>query len=247
MAVLLALATVAAACSGGDGDGGDGEAAPAPSGEPLPSAGTADGATSSVTVGTSAPATSGPSATTLPPVPETGVPGLDSDDAVCRSWSRFAGSFQAVAVAAAFGDPAAATQLEVLAAPTVTDAYDELLAAWPAELAGERDAVADGYLGPFARRAQAALDALEAAGAGPEETDVIMTAWEEALARRDPSTPELAVTVPDDVGALVEEAAAGLPAFGDDPTLRLAVSVPDTEAYLAANCPDRGTLSGTGG
>src|SRR5690606_10449555 len=87
---------------------------------------------------TSPPAASSTSAVEVPEVtvPETGVPGLDSDVDVCRAWSEFAGSYQVVAVAAAFGDDTAdVARLEVIASPVVAGAYDDMVADWPDELA----------------------------------------------------------------------------------------------------------------
>ena len=48
----------------------------------------------------------------------------------------------------------------------------------------------DDYLGPFARRADRALIALESAGADPTAIDAIVAAWETALAERDPAQGE---------------------------------------------------------
>ena len=146
----------------------------------------------------------------LATIPAVGVPGLDSDEVVCRAWSRFAGSFQVVSVAASFGsgDAEDVAGLEVIAAPTVTAAYGDLIANWPAELAEEADAVADGYLGPFARRADRALAALQSAGADATTIDTIVAAWETALAGRDPSEPEIVVELPDTVQAIVDAAAS---------------------------------------
>lgn len=189
----------------------------------------------------------------LPAVPEVGTPGLDSDDVVCRAWSRFGGSFQVVAVAAAFGagDPDAVAALEVIASPTVTAAYDDLVTNWPDELEDEAEAVADGYLGPYARRADRALAALEAAGADAPTQETIVAAWETALAGRDPSDPEIVVVLPVDVQAIVDVAASALAAqvvpVPSDPSLVTDVDVPLTEQYLADNCPDRGTLGGVDG
>jgi hypothetical protein len=186
----------------------------------------------------------------LPVVPEIGVPGLDSDDVVCRAWSRFGGSFQVVAVAAAFGagDPEAGAALEVIASPTVTAAYDDLVANWPDELGDEAEVVADGYLGPFARRADRALAALEAAGADATAKETIVAAWEAALAARDPNDPEIVVALPAPIQAIVDVAASELAGqivpIPADPSLVSDVEVPLTEQYLDDNCPDRGTLGG---
>ena len=189
----------------------------------------------------------------LATIPEVGVPGLDSDEVVCRAWSRFAGSFQVVSVAASFGsgDAEDVASLEVIAAPTVTAAYADLVANWPDELADEADAVADDYLGPFARRADSALAALESAGADATAIDTIIAAWETALEGRDPTVPEITVELPDTIQTIVDAAASELAAqlvpIPSDPSLVVAVDVPLTDQYLADNCPDRGTLGGVDG
>lgn len=183
-------------------------------------------------------------------VPEEGVPGLDSDDAFCSSWSRFAGSFQVVAVTAAFGSgsPEQLAALEVAAAPTVTEAYRRLLDNWPDELADEADLVADEFLGPFARRLDVAEAMLGEVGADPDAIAAIDAAWLDGLARRDPTTPEFVVDLPDELWALIDEAAAEFAqqrvAFTQDPSLVTDVQTPLTSEYLAASCPDQGTLSG---
>ena len=198
-------------------------------------------------------------APTLPPpeppvtvseLDEIGTPGLDSDDAFCSSWSRFAGSFQVVAVTAAFGSgpPEQLAALEVAAAPTVTTAYDDLLANWPEELAEEEAIVADEFLGPFARRLDEARAALDAVGADAATITTISDAWLTGLAQRDPATPEFIVDLSDDEWATIDEAAAVFAAqrvpFGTDPSLVTNVVTPLTDEYLAISCPDQGTLSG---
>jgi hypothetical protein len=194
--------------------------------------------------------TSSPSSAPLETLPPIGVPGLDSDDLFCRSWSRFGGSFQVVAVAAAFapGEPVDVYALEVVAAPVVDAAFDELLANWPAELESERDDVAERFLGPYARRAELALERFVAAGATDEQVETVQAAWLDALARRDPDEVDVTVDLPDGVWAVVDVAAADLDGriepIPTDPSLVTDVEVPLTEAYIATNCPDRGTLGG---
>lgn len=183
-------------------------------------------------------------------VDETGVPGLDADDAFCRSWSRFGGSFQVVAVNAAFGaggDLRLAT-LEVVAAPTTTSAYADLALEWPDELADEADAALDGVYGPFARRLAEARIALVDAGATGDDLAAIDEAWVQALATRRPDDPEVVIDLPDELWELVDDAApAYLDAVGpwaDDDSLVTDVEIPSTSAYLADNCPDQGVLAG---
>jgi hypothetical protein len=244
-AVLVAsLAGLGVAGCSGD-DGSDSSASSSPTVPAIGSPGaTAGSETDDPTRSSDEPPAS--PATATPTVPEVGVPGLDSDEVVCRAWSEFAGSFQVVAVAASFGEGAAA--LEVVAASTVVRAYDELLAAWPAELDAERDVVADDYLGPFASRAAVARRALVDAGASESTFERIESAWLAALAERDPASPDLAVDLDEATWALVDQAAraveAGLPTIPDDPSLVTDAEVPLTEEYVADTCPDQGTLAG---
>jgi hypothetical protein len=182
-------------------------------------------------------------------VPETGVPGLDSDDAFCAAWSRFGGSWQVIQVAANFApDPAIVPTLEVIAAPVVAAAYDALFAAWPDELADERATVADGFFGPLDRRAETALDALDAAGATSGDLAALGAAWEAALADRQPGDPVVAPDLSAALGSLVVVAAADLDSrlagFVADPSMVITVETPRTDAYLATACPDQGALTG---
>jgi len=183
-------------------------------------------------------------------VPETGVPGLDASDAFCAAWSRLGGSFQVIAVNAAFGDGEAASvaRLEVLAGPTVDAAHTAMASNWPADLAAERDAALDDVFGPFARRVGGAVDRLRAAGAGDDDLAIIEATWVAALARRDPADPVITVDIPDELLAIVEGAAAAqlaeVGSWFDDESLRTDAAAPATDAYLAATCPDQGTLGG---
>lgn len=238
----VTLSAVLTACSADDDDAGrsetDGPTTTAVAEDPAGGAGGSDSAEP-------VPSES------LAAVPEVGVPGLDSDDVVCRAWSRFGGSFQVLAVASSpfgSGDPEAVAALEVIASPTVTRAYDELIANWPEELADEAAAVADDYLGPFARRADRALAELEAAGADATAVEGIVAAWETVLAGRDASEADVVVELADDVRAVVDDAASELAAqtlpIPSDESLVTDVQVPLTEQYFDDNCPDRGTLGG---
>jgi len=261
LALLLVTASVVSACSRSEDDA----AAPAASSTspaPTTAGGTAPDTSAAGTTAAGAPESSASpttaAATPAPPQPavtvseldEIGTPGLDSDDAFCSSWSRFAGSFQVVAVTAAFGSgpPEDLAALEVAAAPTVTRAYEGLLANWPDELAEEEALVADEFLGPFARRSAEARDALDAVEADDAAISAISEAWLDGLARRDPSTPEFVVDLADGEWATIDEAAVVFAArrvpFGSDPSLVTNVVTPLTDEYLAVSCPDQGTLSG---
>ncbi len=140
-------------------------------------------------------------------VAETGVPGLDSDDSFCSAWSRFGGSWQVLVQAGAALDPAEVARLEVVASALVEDAYNDVFAAWPAELETERDVVADGYFGAFRRRSDDAAFALSNAGATDDDRTRLATAWADALERYDPAAPAVDVAVPDELGPLVDTAA----------------------------------------
>ena len=183
-------------------------------------------------------------------VDDTGVPGLDADDAFCRSWSRFGGSFQVVAVNAAFGtgDDLRLASLEVVAAPTTTSAYADLSLEWPDELADESDAAIDGVYGPFARRLTVARTALVDAGASEADLAAIDEAWVQALATRRPDDPEVVIDLPEELWLLVDEAAPAyldeVGPWADDGSLVTDVEIPLTSAYLADNCPDEGVLAG---
>lgn len=264
--VLAGALTVASACSGDDAAGPVEEAPTttllvAAPGDTTPGASTNESSSEPATTGVTLPAepvataeptgttAAGPTTVTVVEVPETGVPGLDSDDTFCAAWSRFGGSWQVIQVAANFApDPAVVPAMEVVASPVIDDAYDAMFAAWPAELAEERDLVADGFFGPLDRRAEAALDALEAAGATADQLTALRSAWVAALAARQPDDPVLFPELDDELAALVDEAAADFASqrvgFVEDPSMRIAVETPRTDAYLATACPDQGALTG---
>jgi hypothetical protein len=266
LAVLaVAGAVVVSGCSPDDDrddDGADGVDATmdADATEPSLVAPTDTEPTTDATTGANDPAAAVGSGTTVADVPdvtipdvtipEIGVPGLDSDVVVCRAWSRFAGSFQVVAVAASFGDePLEAARLEVVASPVVTAAVDEMVENWPDELADEADAVADEFVGPYGRRSGLALEALLAAGAEPDDLTELADAWIDALSARDPAEVLLAIELPGDLADLVEAAAVDFGAravpIPQDPSLVTEVEVPRSEEFLFETCPDRGTLGGT--
>ncbi len=180
----------------------------------------------------------------------TGTPGLEADEEFCRAWSAFAGSFQLVAVAAAFGpgDPLELARVEIIAAPTVADAAQLLRAEFPAELADEFEIFSVGLIGPFARRAELALAALDTTGIPATDLDALRISWLDVLRQR-----SIDLIVPEPVlemrlETLVDQAAgrfaAEQPFFSDDATLTSEAEVPLTLGYLQARCPDRGELGG---
>lgn len=201
----------------------------------------------------STPSTPSPSllpGTTDPgPLPEIGVPGLDSDDVFCAAWSRFGGTWQVLLVGSTFlGDPDRVAEWEIVSADVVRRAYNELVANLPAELAPEADAVADGYFGVLDRRAASASLDLGEAGVDSDAVERLGRAWVDALALRDPQSPDLTFGVPDDlrdaVAAAAAELSAAQPEIHLDPAMTVSVETPLTDDYLANSCPDRGTLSG---
>ena len=179
-------------------------------------------------------------------VVEVGVPGLDSDDAFCASWSRFAGSCQVVA--RGFVGPRRSRRcvpLEVAASPVVTTAYDDLVDNWPDELAAEADLVADGFLGALERRSAAAASALAATDATVDRS--IASAWFAGLAlaiRRRPTSWSTCRTS----HRRRRRSSCGFRSqrteFARDPSMVIEVATPLTDSYLEIACPDQGTLTG---
>ena len=242
---LTALVMICGACSSDDDDDSE-PTSPAVTSPSQPTIGAPD--TSPTRVSNIAPRTTSPA--TSPPtlaVADTGVPGLDSDDAFCAAWSRFGGSWQLLVQAGAAGDPAQVARLEVIASTVVQGAYADVFAAWPAQLESEREVVADAYFGAFQRRSADAAAALSAAGASDADVAALAEVWDTALAQYDPSTT-FDVTVPPDLDPLVSQAAA---AFSEqrvplqaDPSMVITVETPLTDAFLATACPDQGWIVG---
>ena len=185
-----------------------------------------------------------------PIIPETGVPGLDSPDLFCASWSQWAGSYQVISVTSAFGGgaPADVAGLEVIASTVVVEANSNLLAAWPEEIESERTIGADKLFGPLTRRLTVALEALESSGADEAMLVTIRTAWMNALAARDSTNPEFSVDLPEEIWAVVDAAVTDflsrLVPFGNDPSLIIEADTHPIDDYIASTCPDQGTLLG---
>ena len=180
----------------------------------------------------------------IPVVPETGVPGIDSADAICRAWSEFAGNFQAVGLISAVGDPANALRVEVFAAPTVVDAVLALDAHLPAELEDERGALIADFAGPFFARASVAEGQLDV-----DVRDDVAAAWITQLSEIGIDDPFLEVVLPASVEPSLFTGAVAVfgtqfPPIVEDPSLITDVQIPLTEAYLRSNCPDQGILAG---
>lgn len=238
--MLACLAIPLASCSGGSGAASSTTASPTPA-----------------TVTSVAPATepmvsetteTADALGTIAPVPETGVPGIDSNDPFCNAWSRFAGSFQALAFASNLGDPDDAIRLEVAASDAVVVAVADLDAAFPGAVAAERGAFLDELLGPFAARAGSARGALLAAGLSAEQVSALGVAWLAAVTDAGFNDLGLTVVIPPDVqgqfDAAVDSFASATPPIAADPSLVTDASAPSTESYIAANCPDQGILAG---
>jgi hypothetical protein len=239
--MLLPMAT-AAACTGDDDPVGGAVTA-------MSSPATTSPTTTAREVVTSSMPELGTSSTGPATVAEEGIPGIDSADPFCRAWSEFAGSFQTLAFAsAAESDPLAALRLEVIAAAAVTSAALELDAEFPDSIVSEQDVFIGEVIGPFARRAARAVEELEAAEFATAELDALREAWLDAIADTGVDNPEIIVTLPVDVEAVVGETtatlSATLPAIASDPSLVTQAETPATFGYLADQCPDQGTLAG---
>jgi hypothetical protein len=174
------------------------------------------------------------------------VPGLAATDPFCSAWAGYVGTLQALGTAASFGamtsDQFAA--LELAAAPRLVEVAAAIDESWPADLASEHDVAIEQRIGPYARRAQRATDALTNAGVTAAELATLSADWQGALLARDPNTP--VIELPPraaDLQAKLDAAAAAyntaVTPFAQDPSLVVdAVETPETDAYLVAHCPD---------
>ena len=191
----------------------------------------------------------GPTPTSVQPTaaPEpSGVPGLRAADPFCSAWATYAGTLQALGVAASFGNLSSDqfAALELAAAPRLVETVAEIDDRWPTDLAGERAVVDEQRLGPHARRAQGAVDALAAAGVTGSELATMSADWQSALLGRDPQNPvierpALAATLQAKVDAAARAYGAAVTPFAHDPSLTVGtVDTPLTDAYLTVHCPD---------
>jgi hypothetical protein len=171
---------------------------------------------------------------------------LSSDDPFCSAWAEYAGTLQALGIAASFGNLTTDrfAVLELIAATNLVDVASEIETSWPAELSAERSAVIDQRIGPYERRAERAVTALRDATVSASEIDALGSTWRQALAARDPEAPVIEVPpIADDLRAKVDAAAVAFDAavtpFAQDPSLVIdGVQSPLTDAYLVAHCPD---------
>jgi hypothetical protein len=182
-------------------------------------------------------------------VPETGVPGIDSDDAFCRSWSQYAGTFNALAYAWGVQAPEAAAALEVAASAAITASVDGMSKNLPAEIESNRRSLTVDVPGPFLGRATKARALLVAAGADDATVDALGEAWIAAITEAGISSDDLSIAVPAGVGPILETAAAqfasDLPPMFEDPTLDTTqFDISPSLEYIANTCPDQGTLAG---
>jgi hypothetical protein len=187
--------------------------------------------------------------TALPTVPETGVPGIDSADLFCRSWSEFAGTFQALALASTFAsEDLSAQRSELVASGVIIAAVAGLGEHLPAELESERTNLTVDLVGPMERRALRNYSGLEAAGLTGEQIDELAELWLSALVSAGVDEPNIQFDIPDDVALRVEGVvdafSSSVPLIRDDPSLVTDASIPLTDGYILENCPDQGTLGG---
>jgi hypothetical protein len=246
---LAALGLLAGACSGDDDDA-------------TPTTSTTETTQTSPSTAGSLPVTTTPGTGSTPPTAptvgptappptaapsDTGVPGLDSEDAFCSAWSRFGGSWQLLVQAGAALEPFQVARLEVIASTVVQDAYDDVFVAWPAQLESERDVVADAYFGAFQRRSADAAATLAAAGATDADVATLAQAWDAALAQYDPTTT-VDVAVPPELEPTLDHAASAFSAqrvpLAQDPSMVITAATPLTDDFLATACPDDGWIVG---
>lgn len=185
----------------------------------------------------------------IPPVAEEGVPGIDSDDAFCRSWSAYAGSVQALSVAWGLQQRVDAARLEVAATNVLSEAVAGMAEHLPSELESNRSALTVDVPGPFLRRAQRARGFLVIAGADNAQIVELGEAWIDAIVAAGLDADDVSIVVPAGSEALLELAAAQmsdeLPSVVEDPTLdTTAFDISPSLDYIFENCPDRGTLAG---
>ena len=183
----------------------------------------------------------------------TGVPGLTAADPLCALWAGYVGTVQALAVAGSFGslNSEQLASLELTSAPYLVEVAAAIEQSWPAELEPDQETVIEQRIGPYARRAGRAVDALVAAGMTTASLSELSTAWRSALATSDPRSPVIAVPpvsaqVQAELDAAATEYDKTVTPFAQDPSLVVdALDTSLTDAYVGARCPDLAT-SGIG-
>jgi hypothetical protein len=186
---------------------------------------------------------------TFEPVSETGVPGIDSDDAFCRSWSEYAGSFNALAYAWGVQSATDAAALEVSASAAVAASVEAMSTNLPAEIESNRQAFIVDVPGPFLRRAERARTLLIEAGADEATVVALGESWIAAITDAGLVADDLAITVPPGASELLAGAAqrfaAELPPMYEDPTLDTTqFDISPSLEFISGACPDQGTLAG---
>ena len=174
------------------------------------------------------------------------MPGLAASDPFCAAWAGYAGTLQALGVAASFGGLVAdrLAALELTAAPRLVEFAAAIEAAWPSELGAERAAVIDNRIGPYIRRAERGVEALRSAGVTATELTALSAAWQTSLAERDPRVAVIELpSVPEDLQAKIDAAGRAFDSdvtpFADDPSLSVEnVETPASDEYLSNHCPD---------
>ncbi len=185
----------------------------------------------------------------LPPVAETGVPGIGSEDAFCRSWSTYAGSVSAIFLTWGLQPAPDAARLEVAASSAVSGAVDSMSDAYPPEIEPNRDVLILEVAGPVLRRSQRAVELLQDAGLSASQIDELGERWVAAITEQGIESETLSIDVPPASAEALESAALAfaseLPPTFEDPTLdTTGFDISPTVDYAAANCPDQGTLAG---
>lgn len=185
----------------------------------------------------------------LPPVPETGVPGIDSDDAFCRSWSTYAGSVQAISLAWALQSAPAASSLEVAATDALSRSVDGMATHLPDEIESNRQALTVDVPAPFLRRAERSRQLLMEQGLSDEQIIELGDQWIAAIAAAGVDAENLTLSAPEELTVAAVGAAAvlvtELPSVLEDPSLDTTqFDIGPSLDYIAANCPDQGTLAG---
>lgn len=185
----------------------------------------------------------------LAPVPETGVPGIESDDAFCRSWSTYAGSVQAISLAWALQSASAAASLEVAATDALSRSVDGMAANLPDEIEPNRQALTVDVPAPFLRRAERSRQLLAEQGLTGEQIAELGDQWIAAIAAAGIDAENLTLSAPEELTSAAVGAAAvlvtELPSVLEDPSLDTTqFDIGPSIDYIAVNCPDQGTLAG---
>lgn len=185
----------------------------------------------------------------IEPVSDTGVPGIESDDDFCRSWSEFAGSYQALTFAWAIQGGEAAARLEVVATDVLSSAVVKMGTNLPVVLESDRQALTIDLPTPLLRRAARARELLAQSGVDEATIEALGSMWLVAVTDAGLESETLSVPIDDvQLNGSVAEAALllleELPPIIEDPSLIVDVDISATENYLFENCPDRGVLAG---